>query len=156
MRCAVVQCPPVGRDGSTTETTADKFEKVGDGHDPDGAARVDHDQTANRPSPHHVSTIKTGEDVTVLSHAMVGVRSIVVDRYRYGMSRLAWAIAAAIAVPFARRVTHGHVPEPFVVDDRGFRERFNVKPVGVDTAAAETIEWATQHYGHAAAPPTSG
>jgi hypothetical protein len=41
--------------------------------------------------------------------------------------------------------------EPFVVDDCKFRERFNVMPVGVDTAAAETIEWATRHYGRAAA-----
>jgi nucleoside-diphosphate-sugar epimerase len=46
--------------------------------------------------------------------------------------------------------------EPFVVDDRKFRERFNVMPVAADTAATETIDWATQHYAQAAAPPTSG
>jgi hypothetical protein len=46
--------------------------------------------------------------------------------------------------------------EPFVVDDCKFRERFNVMPLGVDDAAAETIEWATRQYGHAAAPPTRG
>jgi hypothetical protein len=46
--------------------------------------------------------------------------------------------------------------EPFVVDDRKFRERFNEMPISVDDAATETIEWATRHYGHAAAPPTRG
>jgi hypothetical protein len=31
MRCAVVQCPPVGRDGSTIETTADEFKETANG-----------------------------------------------------------------------------------------------------------------------------
>ncbi|HEY7819279.1 MAG TPA: NAD-dependent epimerase, partial [Vicinamibacteria bacterium] len=37
--------------------------------------------------------------------------------------------------------------EPFVVDDRKFRQRFSVTLTAVDDAAAKTIEWATQHYG---------
>lgn len=37
--------------------------------------------------------------------------------------------------------------EPFVVDDRRFRERFHMAPTNVDQAAAETVEWATRHYG---------
>jgi hypothetical protein len=37
--------------------------------------------------------------------------------------------------------------EPFVVDDRRFRERFQRMPEDVDQAAANTAEWARQHYG---------
>jgi hypothetical protein len=37
--------------------------------------------------------------------------------------------------------------EPFVVDDRRFRERFQRMPEDVDQAAANTVEWARQHYG---------
>ena len=37
--------------------------------------------------------------------------------------------------------------EPFVVDDRRFRERFAAQPVPADTAARETVAWARQHYG---------
>jgi nucleoside-diphosphate-sugar epimerase len=37
--------------------------------------------------------------------------------------------------------------EPFVVDDSRFRERFHIEPIGVDRAAADTVQWATQHYG---------
>jgi nucleoside-diphosphate-sugar epimerase len=37
--------------------------------------------------------------------------------------------------------------EPFVVDDRRFRERFRLPPADVDHAAAETVEWANRHYG---------
>jgi nucleoside-diphosphate-sugar epimerase len=36
--------------------------------------------------------------------------------------------------------------EPFVVDDRRFRERFQAKPEDVDRAAASTVEWALRHY----------
>jgi nucleoside-diphosphate-sugar epimerase len=36
--------------------------------------------------------------------------------------------------------------EPFVVDDRRFRERFQLGPTNVDEAAARTVEWATAHY----------
>ena len=36
--------------------------------------------------------------------------------------------------------------EPFVVDDRRFRERFAVQPVPADSAARETVAWAQRHY----------
>jgi hypothetical protein len=37
--------------------------------------------------------------------------------------------------------------EPFVVDDRRFRERFHLIPADVGQAARDTVEWAKQHYG---------
>ncbi len=37
--------------------------------------------------------------------------------------------------------------EPFVVDDRRYRERFSAKPTAADTAARATVVWAQQHYG---------
>jgi nucleoside-diphosphate-sugar epimerase len=42
--------------------------------------------------------------------------------------------------------------EPFVVDDRRFRERFRQEPTDVDEAAVATVLWAQQHYatGHRA------
>ena len=36
--------------------------------------------------------------------------------------------------------------EPFVVDDRRFRERFQILAANVDQAARETVTWAKQHY----------
>jgi nucleoside-diphosphate-sugar epimerase len=36
--------------------------------------------------------------------------------------------------------------EPFVVDDRHFRERFDVVPEDADRAAAATVAWARRHY----------
>jgi nucleoside-diphosphate-sugar epimerase len=36
--------------------------------------------------------------------------------------------------------------EPFVVDDRRFRERFGLEPVGADEAARATVEWARGAY----------
>jgi nucleoside-diphosphate-sugar epimerase len=39
--------------------------------------------------------------------------------------------------------------EPFVIDDRHFRERFRVLPEGADRAAAATIVWARAHYARA-------
>jgi hypothetical protein len=36
--------------------------------------------------------------------------------------------------------------EPFVVDDRRFRERFRQRPTDVEEAAAATVVWAQQHY----------
>lgn len=37
--------------------------------------------------------------------------------------------------------------EPFVVDDRRFRERFQTLPEDLDQAATTTVAWALQHYG---------
>jgi nucleoside-diphosphate-sugar epimerase len=42
--------------------------------------------------------------------------------------------------------------EPFVIDDRRFRDRFQFTPTDLDRAAADTIAWATKHYGAASAP----
>jgi len=36
--------------------------------------------------------------------------------------------------------------EPFVVDDRRFRERFGLEPADADEASAETVAWARRHY----------
>lgn len=38
--------------------------------------------------------------------------------------------------------------EPFVVDDRRFRERFAVRPTDPDEAARATVAWASAHYRH--------
>jgi hypothetical protein len=40
--------------------------------------------------------------------------------------------------------------EPFVIDDRRFRERFHVAPTDVDHAVIDTGEWVTRHYGRGA------
>jgi nucleoside-diphosphate-sugar epimerase len=37
--------------------------------------------------------------------------------------------------------------EPFIVDDRRYRERFSPKTTAADTAARATVVWAQQHYG---------
>ncbi len=37
--------------------------------------------------------------------------------------------------------------EPFIVDDRRFRERFKVLPADADIAAQATVDWARQTYG---------
>ena len=37
--------------------------------------------------------------------------------------------------------------EPFIIDDRRFRERFSVRPEDPHTAAQETVKWARQWYG---------
>jgi nucleoside-diphosphate-sugar epimerase len=39
--------------------------------------------------------------------------------------------------------------EPFVIDDRHFRERFGVQPEDADHAAAATVAWARAHYARA-------
>ena len=39
--------------------------------------------------------------------------------------------------------------EPFVIDDRHFRERFGVLPEDADRAAAATVAWARAHYARA-------
>jgi nucleoside-diphosphate-sugar epimerase len=64
-----------------------------------------------------------------------------------------WTLkAAALVVPLMRELAEMlyQWEEPFVVDDRRFRQRFGVLPTSVDEGAARTVEWATQHYGRAA------
>ena len=61
-----------------------------------------------------------------------------------------WIVkAAGIFVPLMRELDEMlyQWDEPFVIDDRRFRERFKQEPTGVDEAAAETVAWARQHYG---------
>jgi nucleoside-diphosphate-sugar epimerase len=60
----------------------------------------------------------------------------------------------AIAMPLMRELDEMlyQWEEPFVVDDRRFRERFHTLPEDVDRAAAATVEWAQQHYGAARSP----
>lgn len=57
--------------------------------------------------------------------------------------------AAGLFVPLIREMNEMlyQWDEPFVVDDRRFRETFAAKPVPADTAARETVVWARQHYG---------
>ena len=54
----------------------------------------------------------------------------------------------AVVVPLMRELDEMlyQWDEPFVVDDRRFRERFHLLPADVDRAAGETVEWAKQHY----------
>ena len=56
--------------------------------------------------------------------------------------------AAGLFVPLIRELNEMlyQWDEPFVVDDRRFRERFAVQPVPADTAARETVAWAQRHY----------
>jgi hypothetical protein len=61
-----------------------------------------------------------------------------------------WVLkTAALAVPLMRELDEMSYQwdEPFVVDDRRFRERFRAAPTEVDRAAASTMEWALQRYG---------
>jgi hypothetical protein len=60
-----------------------------------------------------------------------------------------WLVKAVGAfVPLVREV--GEMlyqwDEPFVINDRRFRERFRQGPTDVDEAAAATVAWAQQHY----------
>jgi hypothetical protein len=60
-----------------------------------------------------------------------------------------WLVkAVGLFVPLLREV--GEMlyqwDEPFVIDDRRFRERFHQEPVDVDEAAAATVAWARQYY----------
>jgi hypothetical protein len=60
-----------------------------------------------------------------------------------------WVIkAAGLAVPLMRELGEMAYQweEPFIVDDSRFRARFASTPVEVDTAAAQTVGWAVQHY----------
>jgi nucleoside-diphosphate-sugar epimerase len=57
--------------------------------------------------------------------------------------------AAGLFVPLLREMNEMlyQWDEPFIVDDRRFRERFGARPVAADTAARDTVTWARQHYG---------
>jgi nucleoside-diphosphate-sugar epimerase len=60
-----------------------------------------------------------------------------------------WAVKiTGIVMPVMREIDEMlyQWDEPFVVDDRRFRERFRLDPTDVDQAAADTVAWATQHY----------
>ena len=48
--------------------------------------------------------------------------------------------------------------EPFVINDRRFRERFQQEPTDVEEAAAATVAWARQHYAttHRQSGPPAG
>jgi nucleoside-diphosphate-sugar epimerase len=54
----------------------------------------------------------------------------------------------ALAVPFLREIDEMlyQWEEPFVINDRRFRERFGQMPEGVERAAADTVKWAKAHY----------
>jgi len=56
--------------------------------------------------------------------------------------------AAGLLVPLVRELNEMlyQWDEPFIVDDRRFRERFAAHPVGADVAARETVAWAKRHY----------
>jgi len=71
-------------------------------------------------------------------------RRILVGR----LPRLA-LMAAGLFVPLVREMNEMlyQWDEPFVVDDRRFRERFGAQPAAADAAARETVAWAVQHYG---------
>ena len=60
-----------------------------------------------------------------------------------------WMVKAiGVFVPLVREV--GEMlyqwDEPFVINDRRFRERFRLEPADIDEATAATVAWAKQHY----------
>jgi hypothetical protein len=60
-----------------------------------------------------------------------------------------WLVKAiGLFVPLLREVDEMMYQwdEPFVIDDRRFRERFGQQPTDVDIAADATVAWAQQHY----------
>jgi len=60
-----------------------------------------------------------------------------------------WAVkAVGLVMPLMREVDEMlyQWDEPFVVDDRRFRERFHLVPTDVEEAAADTVDWARRHY----------
>ena len=69
-----------------------------------------------------------------------------------------WTVKAiGVFVPIMREVDEMlyQWDEPFVINDRRFRERFQQAPASPDDAAAATVAWAQQHYAtasRAAAP----
>jgi nucleoside-diphosphate-sugar epimerase len=56
---------------------------------------------------------------------------------------------AGLVVPLMRELDEMMYQweEPFIVDDRRFRERFGAVPTDRDAAARATVEWAARHYG---------
>lgn len=67
----------------------------------------------------------------------------------------AWVIKAmGLGMPIMRELAEMRYQwdEPFVVDDRRFRERFSREPADPAAAAAATVAWAQAHYGAARAP----
>ena len=54
----------------------------------------------------------------------------------------------ALVVPFLREVDEMlyQWEEPFVINDRRFRDRFGQVAEDVERAAADTVEWAKVHY----------
>jgi hypothetical protein len=54
----------------------------------------------------------------------------------------------AVAMPLMRELDEMlyQWDEPFIVDDRRLRERFGLEPADADSAAAETVAWASGHY----------
>jgi nucleoside-diphosphate-sugar epimerase len=56
--------------------------------------------------------------------------------------------AIALFVPLLREIQEMvyQWEEPFIVDDRRFRERFKIEPGPVDQAATATVEWARRTY----------
>ncbi len=65
-----------------------------------------------------------------------------------------WLVkAVGIFVPLVREIDEMlyQWDEPFVINDRRFRERFRQEPTDVEEAAEATVAWAKQHYSRAAA-----
>lgn len=61
-----------------------------------------------------------------------------------------WAIKTlGLAMPMLREIDEMlyQWEEPFIIDDRRFRERFGAQPADVEQAAAATVAWAKEHYG---------
>jgi hypothetical protein len=56
--------------------------------------------------------------------------------------------AMGLAVPILRELAEMSYQweEPFIVDDRRFRERFPLRPADPDEAARVTVAWASAHY----------
>ena len=60
-----------------------------------------------------------------------------------------WVVkAAGLVMPLMREIDEMlyQWDEPFIVDDRQFRERFGLAPTDVEEAAARTVDWARSHY----------
>jgi hypothetical protein len=61
-----------------------------------------------------------------------------------------WVVkTVAVFIPLFRELAEMlyQWDEPFVIDDRRFRERFHMAPTAVDQAAIDTLEWVKRHYG---------